>query len=92
MGWGWAGLGAEVMGKPAVWLGFRMYAFSAINNQNLQFLWDWSQHNLTIRAGRLFFQLNPKLCMLEIHKMWERTGVAEKPKEGDFRNNGERAS
>ncbi|KAG7226203.1 hypothetical protein CRUP_012674, partial [Coryphaenoides rupestris] len=69
-----------------------MYAFSAINNQNLQFLWDWSQHNLTIRAGRLFFQLNPKLCMLEIHKMWERTGVAEKPKEGDFRNNGERAS
>ncbi|CAL8355601.1 unnamed protein product [Lota lota] len=70
----------------------QMYAFSAINNQNLQFLWDWSTHNLTIRAGRLFFQLNPKLCMSEIHKMWQKTGVPEKPKEGDFRNNGDRAS
>ncbi|XP_071376395.1 insulin-like growth factor 1a receptor [Centroberyx affinis] len=69
-----------------------MYAFSATDNQHLQFLWDWTQHNLTIRAGRLFFRLNPKLCMSEIHKMWEKTGVTEKPEEGDFRNNGDRAS
>ncbi|KAF7670294.1 hypothetical protein LDENG_00018690 [Lucifuga dentata] len=69
-----------------------MYAFSAIDNQNLQFLWDWTQHNLTIHAGRLFFSLNPKLCMSEIHKMWDNTGIAVKPQEGDFRNNGERAS
>lgn len=70
----------------------RMYAFSAINNQHLQYLWDWNQHNLTILNGRLFFRLNPKLCMSEIHKMWEKTGITEKPEEGDFRNNGERAS
>ncbi|KAM8860721.1 insulin-like growth factor 1a receptor [Synchiropus picturatus] len=70
----------------------KMYAFSAINNQNLQSLWDWSQHNLTIRQGRLFFRQNPKLCLSEIHKMWEKTGVTEKPEEGDFRNNGERAN
>lgn len=69
-----------------------MYAFSAINNQHLQHLWDWDQHNLTILNGRLFFQLNPKLCMSEIHTMWEKTGVAVKPEEGDFRNNGDRAS
>lgn len=69
-----------------------MYAFSAINNQNLQNLWDWNQHNLTILKGRLFFRLNPKLCMSEIHKMWDKTGRTEKPEEGDFRNNGERAS
>lgn len=70
----------------------RLYAFSAINNQHLQYLWDWSQHNLTIRTGRLSFRQNPKLCMSEIHKMWEKTGIAVKPEEGDFRNNGDRAS
>uniref|UniRef100_A0A8C2AS61 Insulin-like growth factor 1 receptor n=1 Tax=Cyprinus carpio TaxID=7962 RepID=A0A8C2AS61_CYPCA len=68
------------------------YAFSAIDNQNLQYLWDWSQHNLTIRAGKLFFRFNPKLCMSEIQKMWEKTGVKEKMEEDDARSNGERAS
>uniref|UniRef100_A0A8C7ZHT9 Tyrosine-protein kinase receptor n=1 Tax=Oryzias sinensis TaxID=183150 RepID=A0A8C7ZHT9_9TELE len=68
------------------------YSFFAINNQHLQSLWDWSQHNLTIRAGRLFFRQNPKLCMSEIHKMWEKTGITVKPEGGDFRNNGEKAS
>ncbi|XP_073328728.1 insulin-like growth factor 1a receptor [Pagrus major] len=69
-----------------------MYSFSAINNQHLQYLWDWNQHNLTILNGRLFFRLNPKLCMSEIHKMRQKTGVIGKPEEGDYRNNGERAS
>uniref|UniRef100_A0A8C7JW19 Tyrosine-protein kinase receptor n=1 Tax=Oncorhynchus kisutch TaxID=8019 RepID=A0A8C7JW19_ONCKI len=69
-----------------------MYAFSAIDNQRLQYLWDWTQHNLTIRAGRLSFRFNPKLCMSEIHKMWEKTGITEKFEEDDFRNNGDRAS
>ncbi|XP_058607115.1 insulin-like growth factor 1a receptor isoform X2 [Onychostoma macrolepis] len=68
------------------------YAFSAIDNQNLQYLWDWSQHNLTIRTGKLFFRFNPKLCMSEIQKMWEKTGVKEKMEEDDARSNGERAS
>ncbi|XP_061577898.1 insulin-like growth factor 1a receptor [Cololabis saira] len=69
-----------------------MYAFSAVNNQHLQSLWDWSQHNLTIQAGSLFFRQNPKLCLSEIHTMWKKTGIAVKPDERDFRNNGERAS
>lgn len=30
--------------------------------------------------------------MSEIHKMWEKTGITVRPEEGDFRNNGERAS
>uniref|UniRef100_A0A8C6UGW2 Tyrosine-protein kinase receptor n=1 Tax=Neogobius melanostomus TaxID=47308 RepID=A0A8C6UGW2_9GOBI len=69
-----------------------MYAFSAINNLNLQHLWNWTQHNLTIQSGRLFFRMNPKLCMSEIHKMVERTGITVKQEESDFHNNGQRAS
>ncbi|KAM4552957.1 insulin-like growth factor 1a receptor [Fundulus diaphanus] len=69
-----------------------MYSFSAVNNQNLQSLWNWTQHNLTIQAGRIFFRGNPKLCMSEIHAMWEKTGITVKPEEGDFRYNGERAN
>uniref|UniRef100_A0A3Q2T685 Tyrosine-protein kinase receptor n=1 Tax=Fundulus heteroclitus TaxID=8078 RepID=A0A3Q2T685_FUNHE len=69
-----------------------MYAFSAFDNQQLQYLWDWKQHNLTIKAGKLFFRANPKLCMSEIRKMWEKTGVRGPFDETDFRNNGDRAS
>ncbi|XP_043101237.1 insulin-like growth factor 1b receptor isoform X2 [Puntigrus tetrazona] len=69
-----------------------MYAFAALDNLYLQILWDWSQHNLTISNGKLYFRLNPKLCMSEIHKMWEKTGIKENFLEGDFRNNGDRAS
>lgn len=69
-----------------------MYAFSAFDNHQLQYLWDWSQHNLTIRTGKLFFRANPKLCMSEIHKMWEKTGIQGRFDESDFRNNGDRAS
>ncbi|XP_033823932.1 insulin-like growth factor 1a receptor [Periophthalmus magnuspinnatus] len=70
----------------------KMYSFSAINNLNLQYLWNWTQHNLTIDKGRLFFRMNPKLCMSEIHKMVERTGITTKQEESDFHNNGQRAS
>uniref|UniRef100_A0AAY4BLE4 Tyrosine-protein kinase receptor n=1 Tax=Denticeps clupeoides TaxID=299321 RepID=A0AAY4BLE4_9TELE len=69
-----------------------IYAFSALDNQNLQSLWDWNQHNLTIKAGKLFFRMNPKLCMSEIRKMWEKTSIKEKIEEDDIRKNGERAS
>ncbi|XP_061525812.1 insulin-like growth factor 1b receptor [Phycodurus eques] len=69
-----------------------MYAFSAFDNQQLQYLWDWKQHNLTIRSGKLFFRANPKLCVSEIQKMWEQTGIPGRFDESDFRNNGDRAS
>ncbi|XP_077477069.1 insulin-like growth factor 1 receptor [Stigmatopora argus] len=68
------------------------YAFSAFDNQQLQYLWDWKQHNLTIRNGKMFFRANPKLCVSEIQKMWEKTGVPGRFDESDFRNNGDRAS
>ncbi|KAI7802145.1 IGF-I receptor subtype a [Triplophysa rosa] len=68
------------------------YAFYAMDNQNLQYLWDWSQHNLTIKNGKMFFRFNPKLCISEIRKMWEKTGVKGKMEEDDIRSNGERAS
>uniref|UniRef100_A0A8C3ATM8 Tyrosine-protein kinase receptor n=1 Tax=Cyclopterus lumpus TaxID=8103 RepID=A0A8C3ATM8_CYCLU len=69
-----------------------MYAFLAVDNQQLQYLWDWKQHNLTIKAGKMFFRANPKLCMSEIRKMWEKTGIQGRFDESDFRNNGDRAS
>nr|XP_015809442.2 insulin-like growth factor 1 receptor [Nothobranchius furzeri] len=69
-----------------------MYAFSAFDNQQLQYLWDWKQHNLTIKNGRLFFRANPKLCSSEIRKMWDKTGIRGRFDEADFRNNGDRAS
>ncbi|KAF7703220.1 insulin-like growth factor 1b receptor isoform X1 [Silurus meridionalis] len=69
-----------------------MYAFSAFDNQNLQFLWDWSQHNLTVHTGKLFFGRNPRLCISEIRKMWQKTGIKDKFVEDDFRNNGGRAN
>ncbi|XP_030622735.1 insulin-like growth factor 1b receptor [Chanos chanos] len=69
-----------------------LYAFSALDNQRLQYLWDWSQHNLTISAGKLYFRRNPKLCISEIHKMWVNTGIKGKFEEVEFRHNGDRAS
>uniref|UniRef100_A0A8C6U6K6 Tyrosine-protein kinase receptor n=1 Tax=Neogobius melanostomus TaxID=47308 RepID=A0A8C6U6K6_9GOBI len=69
-----------------------IYAFSAIENQQLQYLWDWKKHNLTIKNGKLYFRGNPKLCMSEIRKMWNKTGIQERFDESGFRNNGYRAS
>ncbi|XP_024864474.1 insulin-like growth factor 1b receptor [Kryptolebias marmoratus] len=69
-----------------------VYSFSANNNQELQYLWDWNQHNLTIKTGKLFFKGNPKLCMSEIRKMWHKTGVQGRFDETDFHKNGYRAS
>lgn len=77
---------------PLFFLPSSMYAFSACDNQQLQYLWDWKQHNLTIKAGKLFLRANPKLCMSEIRKMWDKTGIQGRFDESDFRNNGDRAS
>ncbi|XP_076011611.1 insulin-like growth factor 1b receptor [Genypterus blacodes] len=69
-----------------------MYAFSAFDNQQLQYLWDWKQHNLTIKTGKLFFRANPKLCISEISKMWGKTSIQGHFDKNDFPNNGDRAS
>ncbi|XP_008328737.1 insulin receptor-like [Cynoglossus semilaevis] len=71
-----------------------VYAFYALDNQNLRELWDWSKHNLTIERGRTFFHYNSKLCLSEIRKMEEVTGTKERNQKNDIalRNNGDQAS
>lgn len=71
-----------------------LYAFYALDNQNLRELWDWSKHNLTIQRGRMFFHYNSKLCMSEIQKMAEVTGTSQRNQKNDIalRTNGDQAS
>uniref|UniRef100_A0A8D3D5E5 Tyrosine-protein kinase receptor n=1 Tax=Scophthalmus maximus TaxID=52904 RepID=A0A8D3D5E5_SCOMX len=71
-----------------------IYAFYALDNQNLRELWDWSKHNLTIQRGRVFFHYNSKLCMSEIRKMEDVTGTKDRNQKNDIavRNNGDQAS
>lgn len=77
------------LGSPS-----RNYSFYALDNQNLRQLWDWSKHKLTILQGRLFFHYNSKLCMSEIHKMEEVTGLKERHVKNDIasKTNGDQAS
>ncbi|XP_076829396.1 insulin receptor a [Brachyhypopomus gauderio] len=70
------------------------YSFYALDNQNLRQLWDWSQHNLTILQGRMFFHHNSKLCMAEIRRMEEVTGTKNRQLKNDIasKTNGDQAS
>uniref|UniRef100_A0A7N4V309 Tyrosine-protein kinase receptor n=1 Tax=Sarcophilus harrisii TaxID=9305 RepID=A0A7N4V309_SARHA len=70
------------------------YSFYVLDNQNLQQLWDWNLHNLTIKEGKMYFAFNPKLCVSEIYRMEEVSGTKGRQSKGDIntRNNGERAS
>ncbi|KAM9311927.1 insulin-like growth factor 1 receptor [Gastrophryne carolinensis] len=70
------------------------YAFYVLDNNNLQQLWDWSKHNLTIKTGKMYFAFNPRLCLKEIYDMENATGTRGRQNELDInpRNNGDRAS
>ncbi|XP_078388482.1 insulin-like growth factor 1a receptor [Cetorhinus maximus] len=70
------------------------YSFYVLDNQNLQQLWDWSRHNLTIKQGKIYFAFNPKLCVSEIYRMVEVAGVKGRQGSADMeqRTNGDRAS
>uniref|UniRef100_A0A452J778 Tyrosine-protein kinase receptor n=1 Tax=Gopherus agassizii TaxID=38772 RepID=A0A452J778_9SAUR len=70
------------------------YSFYVLDNQNLQQLWDWNHHNLTIKEGKMYFAFNPKLCVSEIYRMEDVSGTKGRQSKGDInpRNNGERAS
>lgn len=72
----------------------RNYSFYVLDNHNLQQLWDWNHHNLTIKEGKMYFAFNPKLCVSEIYRMEEVSGTKGRQSKGDInpRNNGERAS
>ncbi|XP_062338372.1 insulin receptor-like [Osmerus eperlanus] len=70
------------------------YTFYALDNQNLRQLWDWSKHKMTIPQGRIFVHYNSKLCMSEIRKMEEVTGIKDRQVKNDIgtKTNGDQAS
>ncbi|XP_041913358.1 insulin receptor b [Alosa sapidissima] len=68
------------------------FSFYALDNQNLRQLWDWSNHNLTILQGSMFFHYNSKLCIAEIRKMEEVTGTKYSKNQIAPRTNGDQAS
>ncbi|KOC66875.1 Insulin-like receptor [Habropoda laboriosa] len=56
------------------------YSLHVLDNQNLQELWDWNMHkNIQILSqngpGKIFFHLNPKLCLYKIELLREKVGL-----------------
>lgn len=56
------------------------YTLLVMDNQNLQELWDWSLHKeISIKSkdgpGKIFFHLNPKLCLYKIEMLREKAGL-----------------
>lgn len=72
----------------------RNYTLYVLDNQNLQQLWDWSHHILSIPVGKMYFAFNPKLCLAEIYRMEEVTGTKGRQNKTEInpRTNGDRAS
>ncbi|KAH9370688.1 hypothetical protein HPB48_014005 [Haemaphysalis longicornis] len=57
------------------------YSLIVLDNQNLQMLWDWSSRpanlTLTVSSGKVFFHINPKLCMSHIVELKKYTTIKE---------------
>lgn len=57
------------------------YSLIVLDNQNLQLLWDWSSQpsnrTLTLNNGRVFFHINPKLCISRIGELKKHTNIKE---------------
>ncbi|XP_019374675.1 PREDICTED: insulin receptor-related protein isoform X1 [Gavialis gangeticus] len=70
------------------------YTLYVLDNQNLQQLWDWGHHTLSIPVGKMYFAFNPKLCLAEIYRMEEVTGTKGRQNKAEInpRTNGDRAS
>ncbi|OAD57588.1 Insulin-like receptor [Eufriesea mexicana] len=56
------------------------YSLLVMDNQNLQELWDWSLHkDIKIQSrdgpGKIFFHLNPKLCLYKIEMLRKKAGL-----------------
>ncbi|KAK1131015.1 hypothetical protein K0M31_017318 [Melipona bicolor] len=56
------------------------YSLLVMDNQNLQELWDWDTHDgIKILSkdgpGRIFFHLNPKLCLYKIETLRKKAGL-----------------
>lgn len=78
----------------SIYLFSRNYTLYVLDNQNLQQLWDWSHHVLSIPVGKMYFAFNPKLCLAEIYHMEEVTGTKGRQNKAEInpRTNGDRAS
>ncbi|XP_074836963.1 insulin receptor-related protein isoform X3 [Carettochelys insculpta] len=72
----------------------RNYTLYVLDNQNLQQLWDWTHHTLSVPMGKMYFAFNPKLCLSEIYRMEEVTGTKGRQNKAEInpRTNGDRAS
>lgn len=70
------------------------YSLYILDNSNLQQLWNWSHHSLSIPVGKMYFAFNPKLCLSEIYRMEEVTGTKGRQNKAEInpRTNGDRAS
>lgn len=55
----------------------QQYVFIALDNQNLQEIWDWQNRTLQIDNGRLFFHFNPKLCPDKIKELQKRANLSK---------------
>ncbi|KAL1429959.1 hypothetical protein MTO96_015453 [Rhipicephalus appendiculatus] len=57
------------------------YSLIVLDNQNLQLLWDWSSQpsnrTLTLNNGKVFFHINPKLCISRIEELKKHTTIKE---------------
>ncbi|KAK4886760.1 hypothetical protein RN001_003031 [Aquatica leii] len=53
----------------------RRHSFIVFENQNLHKLWDWDNFKLTIKNGTFSFHYNPMLCLKEIERLREITGI-----------------
>ncbi|RXM95287.1 Insulin receptor-related protein [Acipenser ruthenus] len=70
------------------------YTLYVLDNQNLQRLWDWSRHNLSIPVGKIYFAFNPKLCLSQIYRLEQATGTRGRQNTAEInpRTNGDRMS
>ncbi|XP_041098935.1 insulin receptor-related protein-like [Polyodon spathula] len=70
------------------------YTLYVLDNQNLERLWDWSQHNLSIPVGKIYFAFNPKLCLTQIYQLETATGTRGRQNTAEInpRTNGDRMS
>ncbi|XP_058862183.1 insulin receptor-related protein-like [Acipenser ruthenus] len=70
------------------------YTLYVLDNQNLQRLWDWSHHNLSIPVGKIYFAFNPKLCLSQIYRLEQATGTRGRQNTAEInpRTNGDRMS
>ncbi|KAF5302261.1 hypothetical protein FQA39_LY10300 [Lamprigera yunnana] len=70
----------------------RRHSLIVFENQNLHKLWDWDNLNLTIKNGTISFHYNPMLCLKEIAKLGEVTGLEYTSIDVSLFSNGDKTS